>query len=131
MNLLNEKRDLAIRALATLDESLVAEYNIFVRDSAIQRFEYTTEAVWKYLQFYLKELEGIVCNSPKSCMREAKKAGILNDVEAESSLEMIDDRNLTSHTYHEKIANMLFAKLPVYSSLMRKMLDSMNTTQSN
>lgn len=40
----------AFRALLTLEEALKAEYSIFIQDAAIQRFEYTTEALWKCLQ---------------------------------------------------------------------------------
>ncbi|MCS7285064.1 MAG: nucleotidyltransferase substrate binding protein [Hydrogenobacter thermophilus] len=32
---------------------------------------------------------------------------------------MVDDRNLTSHTYNEDIAEYLFKKLEVYAKLMR------------
>jgi len=31
---------------------------------------------------------------------------------------MTDDRNLTSHTYHENVAKAIFDKLPEYSKLM-------------
>ena len=118
----------AEKALTTLEEALHAEYSIFVRDSAIQRFEYTTEALWKCLQSYLKEYEGIIASSPKACMREAKKLKILNDNETELALEMIDDRNLTSHTYHEEVAQMIFKHLRQYSDLMKKILEKLEMT---
>jgi nucleotidyltransferase substrate binding protein (TIGR01987 family) len=123
VNLFTKKFQDAIRALATLEEALNTDYTIFVRDSAIQRFEYTTEAFWKCLQMYLKEIEGIVVSSPKSAIREVKKNGIINDVETETALEMIDDRNLTAHTYHEEIAQKLFKNLPEYSKLMKNILE--------
>ncbi len=34
-------------------------------------------------------------------------------------MEMIDDRNMTSHTYHEEVAEIIFSKLKNY-------LDGMN-----
>ena len=117
------KYEAAFKALLTLEEALKAEYSIFIQDAAIQRFEYTTEALWKCLQSYLKENEGVVCTSPKACLREAKKMRILNDTEAELALEMIDDRNLTSHTYHEEVAKMLYKRLPQYSLLMKNILE--------
>jgi len=123
MGLFSKKFQSAFKALATLEEALNAEYSIFVRDSAIQRFEYTTEALWKCLQSYLNEYEGIVSSSPKACMREAKKVKILNDNETGLALEMIDDRNLTAHTYHEEVAEMLFKRLPQYAVLMKKILE--------
>lgn len=43
-----ERLTIARQALDTLDEVLaIAEPSQIVRDAAIQRFEYTLEAVWK------------------------------------------------------------------------------------
>ena len=125
-NLLSKKIHDASKALTTLEEALNADYTIFVRDSAIQRFEYTTEAFWKCLQVHLKENEGVLVSSPKSAIREAKKNGIMDDIETVTALEMIDDRNLTAHTYHEEVAQKLFSTLPRYAELMRKILEKVN-----
>jgi len=125
MVFLEKKYDDASKALKTLDEALSAEYSVFIRDAAIQRFEYTTEAIWKCLQTYLKEHEGIPCASPKACLREAKKVKILNEEEVILALEMIDDRNLASHTYHEEVANKIFGRLKEYTGVMKKILEQM------
>jgi nucleotidyltransferase substrate binding protein (TIGR01987 family) len=73
----------------------------------------------------LKDHEGISCASPKSCLREARRVGLLNDDEAVLAMEMIDDRNLASHTYHEEAANKIFLSLPQYADLMKKILERM------
>ncbi len=125
MNLSQKKKNDVRNALRTLQEVLHAEYSGFVRDAAIQRFEYTTEALWKCLQVYLKEQEGIECYSPKSCMREAKKNGLLEEHEIITALEMIDDRNLTSHTYHEEVADVIYKKLFQYAQLIENILERM------
>ena len=36
---------------------------------------------------------------------------------------MVDDRNVTSHTYHEAIAVKIAARLPAYSALLQRWLD--------
>ena len=41
---------------------------------------------------------------------------------------MVDDRNMTSHTYKEEIARMLYQKIAVYCSLMEKILSEMERT---
>jgi nucleotidyltransferase substrate binding protein (TIGR01987 family) len=123
MELFIEKYENAVKALKTLEEALNTEYSTFVQDASIQRFEYTTEAVWKCLQSYLKEYEGILCASPKACMREAKKVNLMDDDTVKLALEMIDDRNSTSHTYHEEVAKMLFKLLPQYAMLMKSILN--------
>jgi nucleotidyltransferase substrate binding protein (TIGR01987 family) len=88
-------------------------------------FEYTVESVWKCLQLYLLQREGIECYSPKSCLREAKNAGLLDEGETVRALEMIDDRNLTAHTYHEEIADAIYRKLPAYAALMETLINGM------
>ncbi len=113
----------AQRALLTLAEVLQLPVDTIVRDASIQRFEYTFESVWKLLKVYLQSQEGIVCNSPKSCFRHAFRAGLLSMEHTEVCLTMTDDRNLTSHTYIEAIAETIYQKLPVYYQVMRGLLD--------
>ena len=106
------------KALKTLKEISQEPYSVVVRDAAIQRFEYTFEAFWKFLRDYLREIEGIRCNSPKSCFREALSAGLVNQEQTMTCLEMTDDRNLTSHTYIEELAVQIYRKIESYCKLM-------------
>jgi nucleotidyltransferase substrate binding protein (TIGR01987 family) len=93
-----------------------------VRDAAIQRFEYSFELVWKLLMEYLRVAEGIICNSPKACWREAFKTGLLGDDDTTRFLEMTDDRNQTVHTYREEIAEVIFGRLKAYHLLMERLV---------
>ena len=106
------------KALRTLKEISQEPYSVVVRDAAIQRFEYTFEAFWKLLREYLREYEGIRCNSPKSCFREALSAGLMSEEQTMTCLEMTDDRNLTSHTYIEKLAEQIYKKVESHCKLM-------------
>ena len=100
MERLNERLAVARRALGTLQEVLaVKSPSRIERDAAIQRFEYTCEAVWKAAQRYLHEIEGLSLGSPKGSIRASRDVGLLNDEQTTLGLEMIDDRNLTVHTY--------------------------------
>lgn len=105
----------------TLNKKYSDEYSFF-RDSTIQRFEFTVEIFWKTLKEFLREMEGIVCSSPKNCIREFFSLGYLSEEEARKLLEMIDYRNLTSHTYHEEVAEEIFNKLNAYIILLEKTL---------
>ncbi len=109
------------RALTTLQEIFETPYSIIVRDAAIQRFEYCFEIGWKFLKEFLRSQEGIICNSPKSCFREAFKNGLLDESETILALQMTDDRNQTSHTYHEEIADEIFSRLNQYAALLNKL----------
>ncbi|OGC06754.1 nucleotidyltransferase [candidate division WOR-1 bacterium RIFOXYA2_FULL_36_21] len=98
------------RALLRLKEVLNIPRNDIVRDSAIQRFEFTLDLSWKALKAYLEDKKGIVCASPKECFREAYRQGIITYDEA--WLDIVDMRNETSHTYYEKTAEEVFLELP-------------------
>ena len=110
------------KAIKTLKEISQEPYSIIVRDAAIQRFEDTFETFWKLLREYLRECEGIRCNSPKSCFREALSAGLITEEQTMTCLEMTDDRNLTSHTYIEEIAEQIYKNIEGYRQLMEAIL---------
>ena len=119
---LNLRHQDALRALGGLEAILQEPFSIIIRDAAIQRFEFTFEALWKYLKDYLKEQEGILCNSPKSCFRELFSLGLLNESETILFLAMTDDRNMTSHTYKEEVSQIIFSKLPEYTASMSNLM---------
>ncbi|MBN4077466.1 nucleotidyltransferase substrate binding protein [Sulfobacillus acidophilus] len=118
MERLKQRIEIAKKALTALKEALDMEKTKIVQDATIQRFEFTMEAFWKMLKLYLKVHEGVELASPKSVMRAALKASILNDNETKQALNMVDDRNLTVHTYNEKLANQIYKNIPGYYELM-------------
>ncbi len=75
MNLESIKKDFQ-KAVERLKEVLQLEKDDVTRDSAIKRFEIAYELAWKLLKVLLAE-EGIICNSPRSCFKEAFSAGII------------------------------------------------------
>ena len=127
MGKLNQRLATLEAALATLEEIHQHQPSVVVRDATIQRFEYTTEAAWKALKHYLLEHEGIDCNTPKGCIRKALQADLLTEEETESFLQMLDDRNLTSHAYIPDVAEKIASAIPRYAELLKKLTDRMNT----
>ncbi len=115
-----------IKAMETLKEILDEPFSVIVRDATIQRFEYTFEALWKFLKEYLKEREGIVCNSPKSCFREFFLLERITEEATVEFLEMTDDRNMTSHTYKEEVSKILYEKMQNHYLLMEKLMDTIS-----
>ncbi|MEW5691855.1 MAG: HI0074 family nucleotidyltransferase substrate-binding subunit [Candidatus Hydrogenedentota bacterium] len=116
----------ANRTLKTLEEILSEPFSIIVRDATIQRFEFTFEAVWKFLKEYLKVNEGIIVNSPKSCFREMFSLGFLSEEDTVKFLDMTDKRNATSHTYKEMVAEMIFNRINEYFLLMKELLSKIS-----
>jgi nucleotidyltransferase substrate binding protein (TIGR01987 family) len=79
------------------------------RQGVIQAFEFTHELAWNVLKDYL-ELEGIQgLVGSRSTLREAFKRGLVTDGEA--WMDMIEKRNLSSHTYNENVAELLVAAI--------------------
>jgi len=126
MERLRERLAIARRALKTLEElSLEKTGSDVVRDAAIQRFEYTFEAIWKAAQLYLREVEGVQLGSPKSVIRTSMQTGLLSEDQARVALGMADDRNLTAHTYNETLAKDIFSRLSRYVQLIDNWLAGM------
>lgn len=115
MERVKERVEVARKALSTLRE-LTDKPNLSLieRDAAIQRFEYTFETVWKVAQAFLAEVEGITANSPKSAVRASWQAGLLDEATSKLALQMCDARNMTAHTYNEKIAMTISHQLEDY-----------------
>ena len=126
MERLRERLSLAEKALATLDEvKSLALPDAVARDVTIMRFIYTFEACWRALQHYLNLREGVDAETPKACMRGARDAGLLTDRETETALVMVDDRNLTVHTYNEELAKQIVGRMAAHVSVMRSLLAAM------
>lgn len=98
-------------SLERFKEILAQEQTIANRDASIQRFEFSVELAWKCVQKFLKS-QSIVCRSPKECLKEAFKFGLVKDDPV--WIEMLEDRNLTSHTYQESTAEVVYHRLPNY-----------------
>ena len=84
-------------------------------DACIQRFEFSVELFWKFLKRILED-KGLLVFYPKEVVREAY-AGHLIENEA-LWLKMLQDRNLTSHSYNEELADEIFEHIPDYYQAM-------------
>src|SRR3989338_3644944 len=75
------------------------------RDQAgfIQGFEFTFELFWKTFK-KMAELEGLQAGGPKSALKAALQMGLVQPHAEKTWLSMLDDRNLTSHIYHEELS---------------------------
>lgn len=79
------------------------------RDGLIQRFEFTFELAWKTLKSCFEE-EGLIgLNSPKTVLREAFAAGLIQTEEV--WLAMLEDRISTAHIYSEALASKICQRI--------------------
>ena len=68
-------------------------------------FAFTIDVFWKALKRLL-EAEGIQAATPREAMRRAFQAGWIDDEAA--WLDMLQNRNPTSHTYNEALAGQVY-----------------------
>ncbi len=97
----------ALQSLESVCEKAEPNNRIYI-DATIQRFEFTFELFWKTLKVYFQE-NGLELLYPKEILQEAYADKIL--VHEELWLQMLFDRNLTSHTYHETLADEIFHRI--------------------
>lgn len=106
-----ERQTAVLNASTRLDEVASLPETDIVRDAAIQRFEFTFELVWKTLQLYL-EHEGFESGGPRAVLKRAFIIRLISDQdEADVWLQMLDDRNLTSHAYDETLAGQIYTRI--------------------
>lgn len=119
------KAELFLKAMDAFEEVLLTNIAppAIQRDAAIQRFEFTFELGWEALKdFYFDK--GIDLNSPKDVFRHAFASGDIQDEKI--WLEMLKDRNLTSHTYNEPLACDVFSHLPKYFNALQQLKPLLN-----
>jgi len=106
------------KALQRFAEALAEDQsNPLAIDGSIQRFEFCFELGWKLIKKMLMDVEGIEVLSPKKALQSAYQLGWIEDEQA--WLKMLNDRNLTSHTYIEEYAQEIYSKLPIHLKQMQ------------
>jgi nucleotidyltransferase substrate binding protein (TIGR01987 family) len=115
-------------AAARLREAVAEPESSIVRDAVIQRFEFSFELVWKALKLYL-ERQGHECGGPRPTLKKAFADGLIAaPEEADVWLQMLEDRNLTSHAYDEVLATRIYQHVVRdYSALLGAMAGRIQT----
>ena len=113
------------RALATLEEALVAPDSGFVRDAIVKRFEYTYELSWRFMRRHLiwAALEAEP-QTRRDLFRAAARAGLIADPQVWFVFH--EARNLTAHTYNDenaaKVIDAARHLLPAARSLLEALM---------
>ena len=125
------------KALASLDTALAAHAekptDVFIRDAAIQRFEYTYELSYKLLRRYLEQtepsIEVVQELSFLDLIRLASERGLLKS-ELVVWRKFRENRNATSHAYDEVKAEAVFSGIASFRDDAKALLDEINTRQA-
>lgn len=111
-------------ALNKLKQGIRQAKDELEKDGVIQRFEFTFELLWKTLKIFLS-YEGIECKTPRGCLKEAFRIGIIED--EEKFLDMLEDRNRTSHIYNKETSEEIFERIKTeYIPCIKEVLDKLS-----
>jgi len=98
--------------------------NQFECDSLIKRFEFSYEMAWKLMMSYEKDNGITELLGSRDVVRQACRMSLIDNGEA--WLEMVDDRNKTSHLYDEEMASDVIDEIvntyyPLFIELQERM----------
>jgi len=111
-------------ALDRLNEALAApvDEHRLVIDGTIQRFEFTIELFWKNFKNFA-EMEGKEVLSPKQAIAQAYQLKWFDNEDL--WLNMLRDRNATSHTYKKAKADEIYQNIKTYYPEMRNTFEKL------
>jgi len=95
-------------AFRALKEGAAEAESQLEKDGVIQRFEFTFEVFWKAIKIFL-EHKGVIVKVPRDTFQEAFRLDWLSDEEL--FLNMLEDRNRTSHIYGKKMAETILGRI--------------------
>lgn len=121
-------------ALANFRDSLTLEPTLFpdlvadnIKSGQIQKFEFTVELLWKTVQVFLYEVDGVDVITPKSVAKEFVEAGYCDYEAYELFIRAVNDRNQLSHIYRQEMAESIWKRLPEYISMTEQIIHAMQS----
>ena len=128
---LYEKLEDFKRAASRLEEAIkIPVTDDIVYDGVIQRFEFTFELSWKTLKMLLEYTGISEIKSPRATIREAFSYGLIENGEA--WIDMMIDRNKTSHLYDEEETKIIYQKVKnTYTELLNQLVRKIETELKN
>ena len=95
------------------------------RAGIIQAFEFTFEQSWKAIQKISGKM-GAQVGTPKQAFTLAIQSGWIDRAEEQLWLRLLEDRNLTSHTYKEDLAKEVLQRIQThYVAMFENLLEKL------
>jgi len=112
------------RALDRLHEVVVLDESDIIRDSLIQRFEFTYELAWKAMYYWLRDQGEKVLEMQRPILQAAFRCELIDNPKLWKDIK--DKRDQTSHAYDEANAVSVSAfvrsiALPEFDNLRQKL----------
>lgn len=121
-------------ALSNFRDALTLQPSLFpelvadnIKSGQIQKFEFTVELLWKTVQIFLYEVDGVDVVTPKSVAKEFVEAGYCDYEEYERFIRAINDRNQLSHIYRQEMAESIWQRLPEYVQMTERIVTVMRS----
>ncbi|MGI6308228.1 MAG: nucleotidyltransferase substrate binding protein [Dethiobacteria bacterium] len=93
------------------------------RAGIIQLFEVAFELSWKLMKDYL-EAQMLSVKSPRETIKQAYQIGLIDD--GHIWIDALSDRNLTVHTYDEKLAEKMVKDIvQIYFPKLKKLYEKL------
>lgn len=116
-------------ALLKLKEGTDRAKDELEEDGVIQRFEFTFELFWKTLKMFLQD-KGVEARTPRDVFKEAFRLEWLDKEEV--FLDMLEDRNKTSHIYDRETSRQIYARIKKdYVSAMNEVVQRIKSVTKN
>ncbi|WP_086540163.1 nucleotidyltransferase substrate binding protein [Algoriphagus antarcticus] len=118
------------KAMSHLENAFqIPNPDIVQKAGIIQFFEMSFELAWNMVKDYLEEQGFVDIKSPRSALKKAFEMGMLEN--GHDWMDLLQDRNLTAHTYDEQkatdmeqlISNKYFPLLNALRNSFKQKLD--------
>lgn len=112
------------KAMGHLENALqIHDPDMVQKAGIIQFFEMSFELAWNLVKDYLEDQGFVDVKSPRSALKKAFEVNILKD--GHDWMELLQDRNLTAHTYDEqKATDMEHLIQNKYFPILKDLFDS-------
>ena len=121
------------KALVTMESAVdianSRELSELEKQGVIQGFEFTFELAWNVMKDYLEEqgITGII--GSKNAVKQAFNNGLIEN--GEIWMDMIESRNISSHSYDEEIAEKLRQKIiEIFYNHLTAFAEKMNALET-
>jgi nucleotidyltransferase substrate binding protein, HI0074 family len=93
------------KAMRHLENALqISEPDMVQKAGIIQFFEMSFELAWNMVKDYLEEQGFVDIRSPRGALKKAFEVNLLDNDNGHDWMDLLQDRNLTAHTYDEQKA---------------------------
>jgi nucleotidyltransferase substrate binding protein (TIGR01987 family) len=95
----------------------------------VRAFTMNLNGIWKALKLYLQH-QGIIVKTPRDSLVEAFRIGLIDDEKI--FLDMLEDKNNTSHIYDEETSEKIFSRIKKnYQAEITKVIELLDTSLKN